>query len=117
MVEEFRQTIGDTDPLEMRLRKNGIPFDLTGFTCLLTLWKLSKPNGPKILNGAAMVPDGNQVTNRGVVRYTFSPADYLALPAGQYTARIVATAPGVQKTFPTTESQKNYFQIVLLPAV
>ncbi len=116
-VEEFRQTINDTNPLEIRLAKNGAPFDLTGWTCRLYVYKLGKKPIVYAINAAVMTNDPDQVANRGVVSYTFSPADYLATGPGYFAARIVATKGADVKTFPTAEVNENYFQINFLRAV
>jgi hypothetical protein len=112
-MEIFYHTIGDTEPFEFKHTRNGVPFDLTGYSVALFV-TLPYDTTP-ILNGVAMTVL-NQGTKKGVASYAFTSGDETALGVGIFHARTVATKDADIKTFPTDDFDEAFVQINILPS-
>lgn len=101
---DFFLKVGDTeDALEAIIKRDDQPLDLTGYTVNFQMRRetllTSKIDAPA-------VPDADQVTNKGKVRYEFADVD--VDEAGTYLGEFKLTKAGKTSTYPNGE---NYIVI------
>lgn len=102
----FVHTIGDTDPLLVRLTRDGVPAPYldTAESILITMWTIHDKSQIVIEDGVCQ-----EVTAQfgaGAIKYEWGGVNWTDFPAGLTHAKIVVQLPAEQKTYPTT-SGKN----------
>lgn len=103
-MANFRIKQGDTLPIfQVTLKAGGVAVDLTGAT---VTFEMRDEYGAIVVQAAA-TPDADQVTNKGVVAFTFTAAN--TATAGKFLAEWkVDFGGGAIQTFPTRGFDKVY---------
>lgn len=117
MTRNFYHTIGDTDPLEVRLVRNGEAQDLTGTTVTLYIYPLHADEGTAALVAAVMTPNPDQTNNRGYASYVFTAPDDAALGTGLFAFRVRTLKNNLTSTYPNGEHDESYGTLRVNPGV